>query len=730
MPFLSLIVPTMRVGGLDFLFDSLKRQTFTDFELVLIDGLHYHRDDIVEREAKKRFLKVVHVEPSPNPFPLCAFCQYMNAGIRRASGEVVVHMVDYSRLPPGLLAAHAAFHRFPANTHAGLMGPHRYVAFEPSPGFHPYGPDDIDDYQSEVEGNRKHGSGLYDFMFSSGVALDLPSDPHRVDGGRTAPPDADPKLRMPTGPIDPSFFHAKNESVRLEHILKINGWDEALDGAHLYQDTDFAERLSVKAGVRWHLDPTQVVDIINPRNHFPFAKRVRPHETNRQIWQNAKLVCYPNPNAFDLRAERNNALRPCPPPPPFHGGSTGVAFTFPTTVPTAAHGVTSYDVPKVGEPRHPEFRAGAAPLHLAMIYGEFSSAIHGPFDIPNLNEAGLTGSESSFFNLARTLAERGHNVVVFCVTNAPAEHPSGFHAVPIRMLERLKLISPLDAVIAWNEPDYLRFAPPGVFRICDQQLNDWGYCSPGWKGLVDTLVFPSESSRLHHVRDENVAEASDSGTVIPNSVALELFEGPAPARHPHRVVYSSSPDRGLHHLLAMWPRIRKEVPDAELKIFYRIEPWLARARDNDDEVGRRARYIEEVLPRLAVHGVEVVGPVANARMALELRSAAVLAYPCDPVRYTEGFGCSVLDAAAGGCVSVISNADALEEVHMSAGFVIRGRPVGEGVPKWVGLIAKLLTFPGGAQPDWQAKMAAHAASHSRQKITDQWETLIRSKGRV
>jgi FkbM family methyltransferase len=39
-------------------------------------------------------------------------------------------------------------------------------------------------------------------------------------------------------------------------------------------------------------------------------------------------------------------------------------------------------------------------------------------------------------------------------------------------------------------------------------------------------------------------------------------------RNPKRIVYGSSYDRGLEHLLKMWPDIRKEVPDAELRIFY------------------------------------------------------------------------------------------------------------------------------------------------------------------
>lgn len=694
--FISLIVPTMRVGGLDILFDSLAAQDFTDFELVLVDGLYQQRKEIVAREARDRFLRVVHVGLNPNPFPNAAFCRYANAGIVASSGEVLLFMVDYSRLPSGLIGTHATFHKADPVGNRGLMGPHQYVGLQVDVSFQRFDRGDVDSYENAV----KHGK-LDRSMWSIGKASDNFSAPHHADGGAIVPHDADPKLRLPAGEIDRLFFHAKNESVRREHVLKINGWDQDLDGAHLYQDSDFADRLTTKAGVEWTLDPGAVVDIVNPRHVFPFARRSRPHEDNFKIWQRKKDAGYPDEN-------NDHLLYKIP-------VKTESGVVVPSLVPVD---MTMAETPTFGE-------RSARKLRVAMIYGEFSSAIHGPFDLPGLYKtAGLTGSESSFFNLARTLSERGHEVVVFCKCEMPYEHPSGFHAVPITAVQKLPEIQGLDAVIAWNEPDYLSFVPAGVRRICDQQLNDFGYCRhPDWRGLVDRWVSPSDHHLDHLVKTEDIP--AGRSLVIPNSVDLDLFNAgsPAPARQPHRVVYCSSPDRGLHHLLGMWPLVRKRVPDAELGIFYRLEPWLARARDNTDEVGRRARYIETTLPRLFPHGVKVIGPVSNTRMASQLMQAAVLAYPCDPVRYTEGFGCSVLDATAGGCIPIISNADALPSVHKNAALVVDGKPVGKVAEVWADTIANVLLL-GAVPPEWTQKMIEHARAHSRQVVADKWEALL------
>jgi glycosyltransferase involved in cell wall biosynthesis len=666
----------MRCGGLNVLFDSLARSTFTDFEMVLVDGLYQHRADIVRREAWSRFLRVAHVEPSPNPFPSVAFCQYSNTGLIHASGEVVLFLVDYTRVPPDLLGKHAEFHRADTTGRKGMMGPHRYVRLDVHRDWPRYAPGDVDKYEADVQ-----AGDLDEFIFSIGDATDQPSAPWRVDGGALAQPDADPKLRMNAGPITADFFHAKNESVRLERCLEINGWDEALDGAHVHQDSDFADRLSLRAGVTWTLDPSAVVDIANPRGVFPFARRTRSWESNRERWQKAKAAGYPTPNSYSLRERRTTPMA--------------------TALPTVA----------------------VSPLRIAMVYGEFSTAIHGPFDPPNLHNAALTGSESSFFNLARTMAERGHQVVAFCVCPEPYEHPSGLVIMPIQALRGLPQMQ-LEAVIAWNEPDYLQFAPTDVLRVVDQQLNDFGYCRhPDWRALVDLWVSPSRHHLDHLIATEGVP--GEHSFVVPNSVDLDLFCGPEPERHPHRAVWCSSPDRGLHHLLSMWPDVRAVVPDAELRVFYRLGPWLERVRDMDDEVGRRARYIEYALPRLRVHGVTVVGPVANAQMATELRSAKLLAYPCDPVRYTEGFGCSVLDAAAAGCVPLISDADALPSVHRSGCIAIQGKPA-DRREAWIKFIVGILQHDA-IPPDDQERMRRHALRHSREAVAEQWERLIRGR---
>lgn len=364
-------------------------------------------------------------------------------------------------------------------------------------------------------------------------------------------------------------------------------------------------------------------------------------------------------------------------------------------------------------------------MRIAMIYGEFST--RDKFVLDDLyTKRGLTGSETSFFNLARTLSERGHEVVVFCPSEGAQQHESGFVSFPIEALSTLRDQQGYKACIAWNEPDYLQHAPPGALRIVDQQLNDFYYVkTPGWQNTVDVCASPSTSHLLHLLAKGAPPERT---TVIPNSVDMGLLPTAKPERKPHQVVYASSPDRGLHHVLAMWPAIRREIPDAELKIFYRIQPWIEHFQGVSEDqpragaIARRARYIAEAVKRLENHGVTVVGPVPNRQMMHELSSSRMLLYPCDTVAYTEGFGCSVLDAAAAGCVPLVSNRDALGSVHYPGAIVVDASP-GEERVVWIHEAVKVLKQDAIPQ-DWTERMTTHAMRHRREVITDQWEKLL------
>ncbi|HYE92598.1 MAG TPA: glycosyltransferase [Terriglobales bacterium] len=314
-PYISVVVPTMRVGGLDVLWSGLVQQTFKDFELVLVDGIQ-------ARIGSIDFPGIAwqHVAPFNNEFPVASFCHYANTGLVHARGEIVFMMVDYTWLPPETLEAHAAWHRRHDDPRAALMMPHEYrelpvLAFTFGNGI-PF------DYRSgtgdpaldNAEARRyaqNVASGAHDAHFWSIFNHPFNADDdarhlavHPKWGG------ADPKNRLVCPPgesvlLDNTYFHAKNESVKRSMLLDANGWDEDLDGTHCFQDNDLSDRLTRKHDVTWFLRKDAIAQIVNPRTVFPFAERERDYMTNLLLWKSKQAAGYVEPvNTWSLREKR------------------------------------------------------------------------------------------------------------------------------------------------------------------------------------------------------------------------------------------------------------------------------------------------------------------------------------------------------------------------------------------------------------------------------------------
>lgn len=369
-------------------------------------------------------------------------------------------------------------------------------------------------------------------------------------------------------------------------------------------------------------------------------------------------------------------------------------------------------------------------LRAAVILGPMSRAIHGYYDVDKLYEEGLmTGTGSNFFNIVWGLAERGHQIDAFCdATRNFINHPR-VGGANVYNLESVTIDSTYDAYISINEPDMLRGAPANKLRVCAMWLNDFSFCQPGFDNFVDVYACPSDTHARYLVTASGISPSKI--VVMPLSVNAEFFCEYVPRRR-NSVAYTSSPDRGLHHVLAMWGDVRKEVPDAELRIYYRFQPWYDAIINDTSEMGsvHRSRAMAigkylEMYGRNGENGVKLVGPVPTRTMARELLSTRVFAYTCDPIRFTEGFSVSIMDASMAGCVPIVAAVDALPEIYSGAVHFIEGDPE-EKKDEWVKTVVAAMRDDDFASHVRNGAKAL-ALNHTRQKIAGLWEALIDQK---
>src|SRR5207249_938665 len=105
-------------------------------------------------------------------------------------------------------------------------------------------------------------------------------------------------------------------------------------------------------------------------------------------------------------------------------------------------------------------------------------------------------------------------------------------------------------------------------------------------------------------------------TIAYRGIPLEHYRTPAPARHRHRLVYTSNSRYGLALLLRLFPRVQAVVPEAELYIF-------GSEYDRTDAI----RDLQTTLQGATQPGVYWRGSLSKSALAYELRSACIMAYP-------------------------------------------------------------------------------------------------------
>jgi glycosyltransferase involved in cell wall biosynthesis len=139
-----------------------------------------------------------------------------------------------------------------------------------------------------------------------------------------------------------------------------------------------------------------------------------------------------------------------------------------------------------------------------------------------------------------------------------------------------------------------------------------------------------------------------------NGINPEQFKDNSIVRNPHKVLYTSAPDRGLECLLKLWPQIKKAVPDAE---FYWCYGW--KTFDAIQEKNPNAKlFKEKIVGLLGQDGCHDLGRIGHQELAELMLSAGVWCYPTE---FSEINCITAQKMQAAGCIPVCTNVAALKD---------------------------------------------------------------------
>ncbi len=280
-----------------------------------------------------------------------------------------------------------------------------------------------------------------------------------------------------------------------------------------------------------------------------------------------------------------------------------------------------------------------------------------------MNEHGLGGRETALVKLAENWAKRGHEVINFVPTEAAHRYSYGdglSYFVPANQCVNYLKVFGADALVSWEEPRL--FGVDGVRQmvnktVCEMQVAHL-HTDKETDELTDNYAVLSKWAG-DFLLDQFELDP-DKIKVLPNGVDLSRYSEPKfldhrKNEHPE-FYYSSSPDRGLVHLLRLWPRIRKMYPGAKLHICYGLEHWVESIRWIHNMQAEVGLQIENTINQ---EGVLYHGKVGQNKLAKIQEHCDALLYTCDTMQPTETGCITVIEAGAACSPAIITDCDCL-----------------------------------------------------------------------
>ncbi|MFH1384475.1 MAG: tetratricopeptide repeat protein [Candidatus Omnitrophota bacterium] len=277
---------------------------------------------------------------------------------------------------------------------------------------------------------------------------------------------------------------------------------------------------------------------------------------------------------------------------------------------------------------------------------------------------GLGGAESALTYMAQEIAKYGKEVIVFCTT----DEPGMYEGVRYERLEKFLAFiqfNIIDVFISVRSVDVFFHTIKARLKVlwlhdAADQPHVAYLQNERIKRNIDCYITLSEWQKKGFVKKFKISEdkifSSRNGV---NRKFYKILRG----KRRNRLVYTSTPFRGLEVLLDMFPAIRRQVPDVELYVYSSMEVYGISRQEDQERFG-------DIYEGCKQTGVKLIGSIPQKQLARELMKAKLFVYPNI---FSETSCIAALEAQAAGLPVVASKRGALMEtvVDEKTGSLIR-----------------------------------------------------------
>lgn len=272
---------------------------------------------------------------------------------------------------------------------------------------------------------------------------------------------------------------------------------------------------------------------------------------------------------------------------------------------------------------------------------------------------GIGGSELVAIKNAEYLARMGLDVY-FCCDCEKEITVNGVHYLPLIKYDSFIKANKIHTLYVYRLASMIRYENVQNVYLSMEDVTFVGNLSIN-TGIFRKLVCKSEWQRdLHAKQYENI---KDMLTVVGNGIEPSRFDVANVPKAPCRFMYSSCPQRGLDHLLRMFPKIREFMPEAELHVF--IDTKIVNYRDDTERIMKMCQDMKE-MPGVVVHP-----KVAQDVLAVEMLKTSYWLYP---TKFAETYCITAQEMQAAGALCIYYDLAALATTVGDRGIAITADP--------------------------------------------------------
>lgn len=337
---------------------------------------------------------------------------------------------------------------------------------------------------------------------------------------------------------------------------------------------------------------------------------------------------------------------------------------------------------------------------------------------PKSIQTGLGGSEEAVVYLSRELAKIGWKVTVYA---NPGKEEGDHDGVEYKMWHDLNPRDEFNTLILWRDIGFLDVAPKAkyVFLWLHDVPNNPDFTEDRVDQVDKIAVLSEYHKSLLRLAKNGLFAPMPEEKIFLTSNGIPEYPEAEWSGNPHRLIYMSSPDRGLVYLLTNWKRIRAEVPDAELHVYYGFQIFDVIHRDNPAKKDWKAK----VMLMMKQDGITYHDRIGHDALSYEIGQSGIWAYPTD---FTEISCISAMKCQALGAIPVVTDFAALQETVKNGIRVDVDITTEEGQKEYFDTLIDLMKHPE-KQKEIREKMMPWAKKYFLWKdVASSWDRLFKS----